>query len=305
MSKNKDNSAFHFFIYLVSFLALSFLATGIGAILFQIINKFFPDALRYGSGSFSQSAVKYGIASIIVAGPLYLYIMALINKYLKKGKILAGSTVRKWLTYIILFIAAAVIVIDLVTLIFNLLDGELAARVILKVLVVFVIAAAIFGYYFWEIRKKEIKDKRYQTDKISYVILLVAMVLVLASSFFVVDSPAVARDKKIDNQTTDDLSSISNGINIYFNEHKELPQTLDDLKSGNYYLPKIEPVGNISYQKISDKDYKLCADFKRSNANDTDEEWQFYEGWQHDSGRICFDKKVEEYEGKVMPIPVR
>ena len=85
MSKEtNNNSAFHFFIYLVSFLALGFVATGIGAILFQFVNKFFPDALRYGSGRFSQEGIKYGIASLIVAGPLYLYLIKVVLQWCRE-----------------------------------------------------------------------------------------------------------------------------------------------------------------------------------------------------------------------------
>ena len=66
-----------------------------------------------------------------------------------------SSKIRKWLTYITLFITAGVIIGDLITLIFNLLGGELTLRFILKVLTVLLIAGIIFGYYLWDLKKEE------------------------------------------------------------------------------------------------------------------------------------------------------
>jgi uncharacterized membrane protein len=60
--------------------------------------------------------------------------------------------VRKWLTYLTLLLAAGVIVGDGITLVFNLLSGELTTRFVLKVLVVAVVAGAAFGYFTWSMR---------------------------------------------------------------------------------------------------------------------------------------------------------
>jgi hypothetical protein len=62
---------------------------------------------------------------------------------------------RKWLTYLTLLVAASAIVGDGVTLVYNLLSGELTTRFILKVVVVAIIAAAVFGYYTWSNRRDD------------------------------------------------------------------------------------------------------------------------------------------------------
>ena len=59
---------------------------------------------------------------------------------------------RKWLTYLTLLVAAIAIVGDAITLVYNVLNGGLTTRFILKVLVVAAIAAAAFAYYTWSIR---------------------------------------------------------------------------------------------------------------------------------------------------------
>jgi uncharacterized membrane protein (DUF106 family) len=55
--------------------------------------------------------------------------------------------VRRWLTYLTLFVSAGVLIADLVTMVYNVLGGELTTRFVLKVLVVGAIAGGVFWYY--------------------------------------------------------------------------------------------------------------------------------------------------------------
>jgi uncharacterized membrane protein len=74
---------------------------------------------------------------------------------MKKDADKRASKIRKWLTYLTLFIAAGIIIGDLIALVFNLLAGDLTLRFLLKVLVVGGISGTIFGYYLSELRKDE------------------------------------------------------------------------------------------------------------------------------------------------------
>src|SRR3546814_14426826 len=65
------------------------------------------------------------------------------------------SPVRRWLTYLTLFLAAVALICDVTTLVYNLLGGELSVRFVLKVLVVGVIAGGVFGYYLLDLRSQE------------------------------------------------------------------------------------------------------------------------------------------------------
>jgi hypothetical protein len=94
-------------------------------------------------------------ASLIIAFPVFLYVSWLLNKAIVKDPEKRSSKIRKWLTYITLFVAAGVIIGDLIALVFNMLGGELTLRFILKVLTVGSIAGSIFGYYLIELRKEE------------------------------------------------------------------------------------------------------------------------------------------------------
>jgi len=147
-------SAREAFMYLLLFLCLYISAISFGTLLFHFINRWIPDALQ-PYGSYDLSSVRMSVASLIVAFPLYLWLSSLLAAAIHRDPEKKGSKIRKWLTYITLFIAAGVIIGDLITLLFNLLGGELTLRFTLKVLSVLLIAGLIFGYYLWDLRQEE------------------------------------------------------------------------------------------------------------------------------------------------------
>lgn len=156
-SSGSQNAKFAFF-YMLSLVALIFMAVATGTIIFQIINKKFIDVLSY-MGGFNEGAMKFAISAIIIAAPIYFITSWFINKNLTVGKLNKDSGVRKWLTYFILFVAAVVMISWLIATINSFLNGDLTAKFILKTLTAIFIAAAIFSYYLYDIRRAEIKPK--------------------------------------------------------------------------------------------------------------------------------------------------
>lgn len=146
-------SAREAFMYLVLFFCLYITAFSFGTLLFQFINRWIVDPLRSYSGSLE--AIRMAVASLIIAFPIFLWLSYRMRRSIAKQPEKKSSKVRKWLTYITLFIAAAVIIGDLISLLFNLLSGELTIRFALKVLAVLLIAGSIFGYYLWDFRREE------------------------------------------------------------------------------------------------------------------------------------------------------
>ena len=149
-------SAREAFLYLVLFLTLYISSFSFGTNLFQFINRWLPDPL-VGDYVYESSlhAIRMATASVIIAFPVFLWLSAFLNKAIVKDPEKRGSKVRKWLTYLTLFVAAGIIIGDLITLVFNMLGGELTLRFVLKIVVVGVIAGTIFGYYLWDLRKDE------------------------------------------------------------------------------------------------------------------------------------------------------
>ena len=62
---------------------------------------------------------------------------------------------RRWLTYLTLAIAGAVLIGDATTLVYNLLDGDVAVRFLLRVLTIGGIAGTAFIYFLSDLRRDE------------------------------------------------------------------------------------------------------------------------------------------------------
>jgi len=147
-------SAREAFVYLLLFLCLYWSAWSFGELLFDFINNWVPDALQQYWPNDVYS-VRRSVASLIVAFPIYFWLTTMTAGWIRRDPEKRSSKIRKWLTYLTLLVAAGVIIGDLITLIYNLLAGELTLRFILKVLTVLLIAGLIFGYYLWDLRKEE------------------------------------------------------------------------------------------------------------------------------------------------------
>jgi hypothetical protein len=149
-------SAREAFLYLVLFATLYASAWHLGSLLFDLINRALPDpadpayvAMRFGD------SIRWSTASVIIAFPVFLYVARHLGRELANNPVKRLSAVRRWLTYLTLFVAAVALIGDMTTLVYNVLGGEITLRFLLKVLVAALIAGAIFGYYLYDLRHEE------------------------------------------------------------------------------------------------------------------------------------------------------
>jgi hypothetical protein len=149
-------SAREAFMYLVLFTTLYISATNLGSLIFQIINKTIPDP---AGAYFNMESVRWSVSALIVAFPVFIWVTRLTSLAVRVDPNKRDSKARIQLTYITLFVAAAIIIGDFIAVVYNFLGGELTARFVLKALTIGFIAGAIFGYYLWDLRfeEKEIK----------------------------------------------------------------------------------------------------------------------------------------------------
>lgn len=151
-------SAREAFVYLVLFATLYTSAYHLGQLFFRIIDRAFPDPADPG-GEYTRQAIRWSVSSLIVAFPVFVFVSALTNREVQADPNKRASKVRRWLTYMTLFIAAGFLIGDFITLVYNLLGGELTPRFVLKVLTIAVIAGTTFGYYLSDLTLDE-KDVR-------------------------------------------------------------------------------------------------------------------------------------------------
>jgi hypothetical protein len=145
-SGRASGSAREAFLYLLLFLTLGIWSQALGHIGFIFVDELFPDPLNktYGNEYYGLAS---SLARLIVVFPIYLLLMRLLSKDLATHPDKYQSGVRKWLTYLVLLVAALTAIIDLVVFLTSLLRGELTPRFIYKVIIVLIIAGGIFWYY--------------------------------------------------------------------------------------------------------------------------------------------------------------
>jgi len=152
----RSGSAKDAFFYLLAFATLSVWTIGLGSAIFTLIERWFPDPVApryyYSNGYYEMASA---LASIIIAFPIYLLVTRYILREVQAHPEKLDSPVRKWLTYLALFIAAGCVVGDLITFLTYFLRGELTARFIAKIATVLIISGGVFWYYFGGLRNSD------------------------------------------------------------------------------------------------------------------------------------------------------
>jgi hypothetical protein len=293
------------FFHLLTF--ASFYTTMISVIIlfFTYINKLFPDpALNdgYYQASYDLTGIRWSLAAIIVAFPLFMWLSRFLLKEMVKHPERSWSGVRRWLTYLTLFIAATAIMGDVITLVFRLLEGELSMRFILKVLVVLLTAGLSFAYYFTSM-KLDVRDARAKTTHRIFGAIASAVVLIaVVYGIWLVGSPGAERERKFDERRVQDLQNIQNEIRsitlgknqgLPVNEQalvNPLPETLNDVRARSVYMePNIldpETSAPYEYKVTGESTFELCATFNFVRADQYDVQWN------HPAGRHCYDFDV-------------
>lgn len=152
-------SAREAFLYLVLFSTLYFFAWNLGGLLFALIERLFPDPTdNEWQIARLAASIRWSISAMVIAFPVLVFIARYIARETERHPVRRLSPIRRWLTYLTLFIAAAALIGDLTTLVYNALGGELSLRFLLKILVVGLIAGSVFSYYLWDLRQEETRS---------------------------------------------------------------------------------------------------------------------------------------------------
>jgi hypothetical protein len=283
-------SAREAFFYLAIFATLYVSAVSLGSLLYQLINRAFPDPVTGATGFVALATIRWSISALIIAFPLYVLLSRTMFLAIRQDPEKRTSKIRKWLTYLTLFVAGSVLLGDLITLVFNLLGGELTTRFVLKVGAVGGIAASIFGYYLWDLRQTDIEPDRWVPKHPGLRVFATGVVAAVAAGIvgglFLVGSPGSARMTRLDDQ-------------------RELDARLRSIRDPQTRVP-------YEYRITGTKTYELCAVFE----GEDERAGKRYAGapaitgqryWAHGAGRVCFPAEVESLPRVVVepePTPV-
>lgn len=310
MTETNRVSIKDFFLQLGAIASLYASLVAVVILLFRVINEAYPmitNGYYYGKPSISLQ-----VATLIVFFPIFLLLSWLLQRDGKKE-----FALRKWLSYLTLFIAGLIVAGDLVSVLYTFLDGqELTTAFLLKALVLLIVAGGAFTYFLQDIRNRMGSRDRNLWRIISLAFIIISIVL----GFKVMGSPMTQRQEKYDKQKLENLQSIQWQIVTYWQQKNTLPDNLEQLKDPiSNWVPPIDPQSNVGYeyQKTGELSFSLCAHFNRENQNGKGGEGSqvmpMYgpdpigragENWAHTAGRYCFLRTIdpELYPTRKLPL---
>lgn len=275
-----------FFLYLGVTVTLYWSVGSFLSLLFEYINTLFPSDLDFFNDPFSPQ-IRFAIASLIVVFPIYIILSKLINKDITNIPEKKDLPVRKWLIFLTLFIAGIAVIVDLITLVNTFLGGDLTARFILKVIVVFGVVGGAFMYYLHDL-KGNITNRKMIGWAVSIIVILS-----LVSSFLIIGSPKEVRDLRFDQEKVNDLSMIQNQIIQYWQTKDSLPLELSALNDSviGFTVPTDAQTGeDYEYQVLEKYTFNLCAVFNEEG----DSQYRYKDdSWKHEAGKVCFERTID------------
>jgi hypothetical protein len=298
-------SAKDFFLNLGAIVALYATVISLLNLLFTVINKAFPKVIN-NYNYYNSSSISFPVAVLIIFFPIFILLMWVLERGYVVEPQKKHIAVRRWLTYITLFVAGLTLAGDLVTVLYYFLDGqELTMGFLLKILAVLVVTSVVFTYYISDIREK--LTGTYRKIWLSVSILLILLSIIWG--FAVLGSPRTQQLMKYDQQKVYSLQEISYQISNYYQKKGSLPNSLNDLSADNsYFMVPLDSQKNTPFEYVlvgqSAKTYQLCAVFNK--ASDNSSRMSNLDIWAHPAGRHCFNITIplDQYVN-VKPVPVR
>lgn len=316
-----------FFLSLGVVVSLIASVTAFLNLVFESLNKQFPDALnsvyQYGYNSYSFEAARSALATLIIIFPAFLIISYFWKKATRGELGATDGAIKKWMLYLLTFLAGIVVVVDLVTLVRYFVAGEITTRFILKVAITLVIAAYVGVNYILELKGRE----KLWGFRVGLWMAIKSSVLVLALviwSFTVIGTPNEQRAWRLDERRIQDLQSIQWQVINFWQQKEKLPLNLEELMNpiSGFSMP-VDPEfekGNVyEYSRSTGRySFELCATFSAVMPKG----WQEYDGgvrpmfgggfsedmavssypypgggmndsWDHEVGRTCFERTID------------
>lgn len=298
-----------FFLWAGAMLSLYISVFTFVSLLFSYIDYAFPDPLEYYVDPYS-SGMRASIAALIVLFPLALFLMRLIRTGIAADATRGEIWIRRWALMLTVFLAAAAVVIDLITLINYFLGGDLSTRFALKVGVVLLVAGGFFMHFLADIRGYWTANPRYarMVGWAAFAVVIASIV----SGFFIMGSPAQVRLYRFDDQKVSDLQNIQYQVVNFWQTKERLPLTLTEMEDplGGFTAPRDAQTGESYVYEIVKvpHTFKLCATFNAPmqetspHHEKTDLARPAYpsimpdlsvSSWEHGAGAHCFERTID------------
>ena len=138
-------------------------------------------------------------------------------------------------------------------------------------------------------------------SNITLFILTIIVVLTVIYGYLDGGSPKSAQNKRSDSTRVQNIRTIKNWVNSYFQTNKILPKTILEASKGSNSPPSMvipteviptdpETKNDYEYASTSLSEFKVCATFSESTLNNTSDK-----DFEHPSGYYCYTFTAGKY----------
>lgn len=305
MHSTQKSNALDFFLNLGIVVSLY---AGVGFLLnllFSIINSIYPVVGSY----YSYPSISFPVAALMILTPVFLILSNIIAKAEVEDPEKRNLWIKRWATYLTMFLSGALVVGDLITILYYFLDGQdLTTAFILKALSVLVVLGAVFAYY-WSGLNASLSSRARTIWRVGALTLVLLSIIL---GFNVIGSPQTQRNVRLDQQKVYDLQNIQNQIISYWQGKGTLPENLDGLKDSlSYNSIPLDPQSKEAYEYRSTgtNSFELCATFNSATMGEgsTDPRYNGMsenDNWKYSAGRNCFTRTIDPQLYPMSPKPV-
>jgi hypothetical protein len=283
------------FLHLLSFSTLAVWCIAAGSLWFTLIDFWLPDPTVRVFGD-PLAAMARDLACVLVAFPVFLLVMRTVWRGLAAQSAQADSAIRRWLTYLALWVAAGISIGDMVAFVEYLLRGQVTARFAAKVIVVLALAGGVFWFYLRSVQSgQEGRAERLRrSGRIGAAAATGLVALTLVFSFARFGSPATQRLAAADDRRSENLGAMARVIHNRWTATRgenapTLPKSIRELPE-SATLALSDPISGepYRYSSLGGARYQLCARFQ------SDTTLQPIQGRRsiffiHPSGEHCFE----------------
>lgn len=287
------------FLHLVMFAALYTAVIAAISLAFGLIDAAWPDAAApLMAAEYRRVQIRWAIAALVVSFPSLILLGRQLMGEVRRTPDRGRSPIRRWLTYLTLFVAAVAVGIDVMTLVYRLLAGDVTWRFAAKVATVLVLAGGPFVYYFVSLRQtpdelgRSPLHRRFAWAASAVALLLAVGGLVAAGT------PSAVRAEQIDARRVEDLKTIHDAVmRLSFGDGwrdpavplsltRPLPATLDEVaREAVGVRPRLadpQTGTRYTYDITGETTFRLCATFGSQRDDRTNPEWN------HPAGAHCY-----------------
>jgi hypothetical protein len=293
------------FLHLLAIIALYMGVIELLAMLFAFIELAFPDPTSSAEWADPLSSIRFAVATLVIVFPVYLWAARFIVRDLAANPEKINFWTCRCPFYLTIFLGALTLIVDLIWLFYYLLGNQLAAPFFLKVTAVLLVTGAALFYYFAEIRESPLTFPA-TAHRFAYPSAFLVTTCVIAG-FIVAGPPMHQRFVRYDDARVADLKVVQDRILNYWHLKKVLPDDIaaaDNLNPASR-LPNDPSTGtHYEYYTVSAHSFYLCSNFRtKSPSVGTWNGGFMYHGWgwEHDSGRSCYQRDVDSLKTAIAP----